>query len=341
MQTSHKPSALQKLQHIVLSSAILLSALLPLWARADFDEFDVVTPPGQLVDVGGYRLHIYCEGEGTPAVVMDAGLGGSALEWLPVQELLKNYTRACIYDRAGYGWSDPGPLPRTSSRIADELHLLLQEAATPGPYILVGHSFGGYNVQLFARRYGHLTAGVVLVDSSHPEQVQRFQALPIGYNLLPDNAGGLVIMSGRPTMPASMPEEAALKAELLLSRMQTRLTIANELIHFQASADEVHSADGMPPLPLVVLTRGVSERLRDDDSARAHLIEALWRQLQDELVELSPRSTQVIASESGHHIHVDQPDLVSNAALRVIEIWRHGGPAELPQFAAHDSGNEP
>ncbi|MGQ0657762.1 MAG: alpha/beta fold hydrolase [Chromatiales bacterium] len=334
MQTSRKPSALQKLQHIVLSSAILLSALLPLWARADFDEFDVVNPPGQLVDVGGYRLHIYCEGEGTPTVVMDAGLGGSALEWLPVHGVIKNHTRSCVYDRAGYGWSDPDPLPRTSSRIADELSLLLQKAAIPGPYTLIGHSFGGYNVQLFARRHAHLTAGLVLVDSSHHEQVQRFQARPIGYNLLPENVGGLLIMSGRPVMPATMPQEAAIKAGLLLSRMQTRLTIANELIHFQASADEVRSAGSMPPVPLVVLTRGVSERLRDDDSTRAHLIEAVWRQLQHELAELSPRSIQVIAGQSGHHIHLDQPRLVSDAALRVVEIWRHGSPAAERQFAA-------
>lgn len=324
------------MSHIVLLMAILIGGLAPAVVRAEFDGFNLAVAPGRRVDVGGYRLHIYCEGEGTPTVIMDAGLGSSALEWLPVQAAIKRYTRACVYDRAGYGWSDPGPLPRTSMQVTEELYLLLQEAEIPGPYILVGHSFGGYNVQLFARRYAHLTAGLVLVDSAHPEQVERFQAPPIDYPSVPKHTAGTVMMTGRPIMPANMPEEAAIKAQLLLSRRQARLTIADELMHFEESAEEVRCSGPMPAVPLVVLSRGISERLRADDSIRALLIEAVWRQLQDELAELSPRSAHIVADMSGHNIHIDQPELVGDAALRVVDIWRQGNPAEARQFAIHD-----
>ena len=107
--------------------------------------------PGRLVDVGGYRLHIYCAGEGMPSIIFDSGVGGFSLEWTRVQKVLARRTRVCTYDRAGYGWSDLGPLPRTSERITRELHTLLEKAGVAGPYILAGHSFGGYNAQLFAR----------------------------------------------------------------------------------------------------------------------------------------------------------------------------------------------
>ncbi|HEY9014914.1 MAG TPA: alpha/beta hydrolase, partial [Gemmatimonadales bacterium] len=106
--------------------------------------------PGQLVDVGGYRLHIQCVGTGSPTVVLDAGLSGSSLDWSLVQPELGRTTRVCAYDRAGMGWSDPGAQPRTPRQIADELHTLLTNAGIAGPYVLVGHSLAGKNVRLFA-----------------------------------------------------------------------------------------------------------------------------------------------------------------------------------------------
>src|SRR5215212_4988242 len=106
--------------------------------------------PGQLVDVGGYRLHIQCVGAGSPTVVLDAGLSGSSLDWSLVQPELGRSTRVCAYDRAGMGWSDPGPQPRTPRQIADELHTLLTNAGIVEPYVLVGHSLAGKNVRLFA-----------------------------------------------------------------------------------------------------------------------------------------------------------------------------------------------
>ena len=110
-------------------------------------------PPGQLVDIGGYSLHINCSGEGGPAVILEPGLGWTSLEWTIVQRGVEKFTQVCSYDRAGYGWSDPGPEPRTSQSLVDELHKLLVKAQVMPPYILVGHSFGVINVRLYASQY--------------------------------------------------------------------------------------------------------------------------------------------------------------------------------------------
>jgi pimeloyl-ACP methyl ester carboxylesterase len=127
-------------------------------------------PLGRLIDVVGYRLHINSTGEGTPAVVLDAGVCDCSLNWCLVQPEVAKFTRVCSYDRAGMGWSDAGPSPRTSEVIVRELHTLLTNAGIAGPYVLVGHSFGGYNVRLFAHDYPEEVVGLVLVDSAHEDQ---------------------------------------------------------------------------------------------------------------------------------------------------------------------------
>ena len=124
--------------------------------------------PGQLVDVGGYRLHIYCLGQEAPAVILDPGLGDSYVSWIKVQPQIAKFSRVCSYDRAGLGYSASSPHPRTSKVMAEELHTLLHKAGISPPYVLVGHSMGGFNVRLFTSLYRGEVAGMVLVDSSHP-----------------------------------------------------------------------------------------------------------------------------------------------------------------------------
>src|SRR5262245_64784648 len=126
-------------------------------------------PPGQLVDVGGFRLHCHAEGRGCPTVVLDAALGGSSISWTYVQPRIAEFARTCAYDRAGFAWSDRGPLPRTAGRMADELNILLERSGETPPYVLVGHSFGGLVTRIFAARYRALSAGLVLVDPAQPE----------------------------------------------------------------------------------------------------------------------------------------------------------------------------
>jgi pimeloyl-ACP methyl ester carboxylesterase len=135
--------------------------------------------PGQLVDVGGYRLHLQCRGTahpGSPTVILEAGAGLASPSWAWVQSAVATTTRVCAYDRAGLGWSDPGPTPRDARQVAHELHTLLERAAIAGPYVLVGHSLGGMYVRVYAAQYPDEVVGLVLVDASHPDQLTRAPA---------------------------------------------------------------------------------------------------------------------------------------------------------------------
>ena len=141
-------------------------------SRAEAADAKAYPPPGELVDVGGYRLHINCTGTGSPTVVIDAGLGDWSTTWAGyVQPEVAKTTRVCTYDRAGMGWSEPGPLPRDAAQFATELHTLLQNANIPGPYIMVGHPLGGLVVRVFVHEHASEIAGVVLVDSMNPKQL--------------------------------------------------------------------------------------------------------------------------------------------------------------------------
>src|SRR5215207_10318475 len=124
--------------------------------------------PGEMVDVGDYSLHLNCTGEagGVPTIVMDSGLGGTVLDWQLVQPELAKSMHVCTYDRGGMGWSDSGDQPRTSRQIVKELHTLLGNVGVKGPYVLVGHSFGGTNMQVYDSQYPDEVAGMVLVDSA-------------------------------------------------------------------------------------------------------------------------------------------------------------------------------
>ena len=266
--------------------------------------------PGQLVSIGAYRLHIQCLGDGQPTVVLEAGLGGSALEWTRIQAELAPTFRVCSYDRAGMGWSDPILGARTSAQITEELHDLLQAANVPGPYLLVGHSFGGYTAQLFASEYPDLTAGVVLVDSAHPEQIRRFAEF-LHVNIAPKGKlMHLVPVQVAPNIPA----EVRATAEALVLAPKTRLAVTRELEGFRFSADQVAAAPPITEIPLLVLTRG---QQKWPDDVLGNRKEALWQQLQTELATKSAIAGQIIAQRSGHHIHLDQPELVAQS-IRIV-----------------------
>ena len=133
------------------------------------EELAATPPPGQLVDIGGHRLHLWCTGDGAPAVILDTGLGGSTPGWGFVQPEVARFTRVCSYDRAGMGYSDPGPSPRTARRIASELAELLARSGIGGPVVLVGASIAGFNARVFVSDYPERAAGLVLVDASHED----------------------------------------------------------------------------------------------------------------------------------------------------------------------------
>lgn len=150
---------------VVLFGLIVVTALTGVTYQwlATRQDLAATPPPGQLIDIGGYRLHVWCTGNGAPVVVLDAGLGGTSAGWGFVQPEVARFTRVCSYDRAGMGYSDPGPSPRTARRIADELAGLLARGGIAGPVVLVGESIAGFNVRVFASDHPEHTAGLVLV----------------------------------------------------------------------------------------------------------------------------------------------------------------------------------
>lgn len=155
-------------------------------------------PIGQLVDIGGYRLHLNCQGSGGPTIVLEAGGGETQLDWALVQPELAKQARVCAYDRAGLGWSETSPRPRTATVMADELHMLLDRAGIAGPYVLVGHSLGGLVARQFAVAHPHDVVGMVLVDSATEGQASGFPepVRALASNMLVPRLAGMAADAG-------------------------------------------------------------------------------------------------------------------------------------------------
>lgn len=312
----------------MLSAWLLVAACLaPTLVRAS-----IPPPPGRLIDISGHLLHLNCVGEGTPVVVLDVGLGGTALEWTDVQQRLGRLTRVCTYDRPGYGWSEPGPLPRTSEAIARELHAALVRSELPGPFVLVGHSFGGFNMRLFASLYPDATAGLVLVDASHEDQFRRMEN-STGKKLAPTARFTLSRPHSLPQLPARIPEDVRALAERMHNTHLTHATVRNELAAFRTSAKQVRKAAALSPMPLVVVSRGQEDPDTASIEGRDAVREKVWSALQHELARLVPGATHLTARSDDHDIHVCEPQLVSHAIQLVIDAVRNDlrtAPGDVP-----------
>ena len=280
-------------------------------------------PAGQLVDIGGYRLHLYCVGEGSPTVIMEAGGGGNVLHWMLVQPAIAQSTRVCAYDRAGMGWSEPGPLPRTPQRIVAELHTLLATAGIPGPYILVGHSIGGKYVRLYASQYPQDVAGLVLVDARHEDveaamtpamrtddrsNVQMQQR--IYWSL-----GRLGVMRLMPPSLAGIDADTRAKLAVMASSPKGLSTQWDEYAVWADADPALHAAPPLGQLPLIVLSSELT-------AERDPILRATMRTQ----AGLSGNSRLVIATNSGHGIQFDQPTFVIDAVQQVITAARTGQP---------------
>lgn len=265
--------------------------------------------PGRLVDIGGYRLHLWCIGDGAPAVILDTGLGGSSTDWGFVQPEVARFTRVCAYDRAGIGYSDPGPPPRTARRIASELAELFVRGGIATPVVLVGASSGGFNVRVFASDHPEHVAGLVLVDASHEDQVHQIPQLARFVPLL-STIGVFRLLGvsfGPPTeVLAPSVQQFARATRFRASGYQAA---ADEIIHIRESASEVRTSRRRLTIPVVVVTGG-----RGAD--------ANWRQLQRDQASLSERGCLIIAHNSGHVVSIDQPKVVADAIRVVVETAR-------------------
>ncbi len=293
-------------------------------------------PPGTLVDVGGYRLHLHSMGTGGPTVVLDAGLGGISAGWGSVQTEIAQFTRVVSYDRAGLGWSDKSPEPRTSRQIVQELHALLQKANIPGPYILVGHSLGGGNVQLFAATFPEEVAGLVLVDSCHEDQEKRLPASPL--NLLtramrnptlvqwasvlgiPRLFSGLYMKIIAPSMPEYLSDIH--RAQCLKTKYCHAASSEAANLALSLSQLEMMDRSALADKPCTIITAELKPNLVVGHKEYWKEFHLVWGALQKELVSRFPLSKQIIAENSDHMIPWCQPELVVDAVKELSEQIR-------------------
>lgn len=290
-------------------------------------------PPGILVDLGGYNLHLQDMGKGDVTVVLDAGMACFCLDWALVQPEIAKFARVISYDRAGYGWSDESPLLRTSRNIVSELHHLLQLAKIPPPYILVGHSFGGVNMRLYANTYPEEVAGIVLVDSAHEEHFQKMPTWPRRFiervfiqppiATLGATLGFMRLfnyfMDVR-NMIRSLPEDIQDMYLAKLCCTKYMKTVAHEFSYFPASLEQIRSQK-VGDIPLSVISAGqriISEE-RGYDLEFLDEITQIWKNLQKDLVRKSSRAKHVIAEQSGHMISHQQPDLIVEVVHQMVQ----------------------
>jgi pimeloyl-ACP methyl ester carboxylesterase len=293
-------------------------------------------PIGRLVDVGGYRLHLACQGDGNPTVVMEAAIGETGLLWSLVQPAVAQTTRACVYDRAGYGWSDPSPRPRTAEEMVQELHTLLGTAGIPRPYVLVGHSLGGLLVRLYAARYPQEVAGLVLVDAAHEQQYRRApkeirELVPQFEEQMRQQLEGLkaLIVSGSldPAMLPIPPGLPAAAADTFRALVAAGPKHVETLIAEQQAVQAIHvelaaAITSLGDLPLMVLSHGQPMVMPGLPDAVNQANEQLWQELQAELAALSSRGRLVVAQDSGHYIQLERPQLVIDAIAEVVAAVR-------------------
>jgi len=345
----------QTFTHVLVWAALLLLLTIPA-ATTGLAQSESTPPPfpppGKLVDVGGWRLHLNCTGEARasqPTVILESGKGDFSVEWSLVQPGIAKFARVCSYDRAGDGWSDLGPYPRTFHQIVYELHTLLDKAGVKPPLVLVGHSYGGWLVRLYASTYPAETAGMVLVEGGADNP----------WRLLPD--GKLVrsadLATGRPIpavkvsnplrvsdippgalsqMRAGIPEAVKTandppRDKLPAESQRMRTWALAQLGHVAAAVNPFENEElaglrtertnrehPLGDLPLIVLTRGVSEKDGPDGEAFA----AEHRRDHTLLAAMSRRGRVVVAARSGHHVQLDEPDLVIKSIREVLEAVR-------------------
>ena len=276
-------------------------------------------PRGRLVVVNGRRMHLVCTGAGEPPVILEAPQTGVSALWIPVQNGVAAFAQVCSYDRAGFGFSDPGPVPRASAEIAAELRALLSSASIKPPYILAGASAGGFHIRVYAGMYPDDVAGLVLVDSSHPDQAQKLHLpedptaqykkwepfFPLGHWL-----GIMKFGLRKENRPASF--SPAEWSEVLDARntVNSYRTLLREGEAWADSARQVRESAGMGAKPLLVLTGA-----RDADAG----LRASWvNGLQADLMRLSSKGRQTVLENSGHGIMLDAPNDVVEG---VRTIW--------------------
>jgi len=287
--------------------------------------------PGRLVSVNGHRMRIECTGSGSPTLVLDAGLGNDGLIWSAVQPALSQTTQVCSYDRAGMGWSDPVPPPRDADHIAAQLHDLLQAAGVTGPIILMGHSIAGIYIRDYATHYPDQVRGLVFVDASTPLQnrdpafaphmsrpprLQMFLTQSLFVLGIPRWMGGC--KNNFPQLPADRGRlQSEERCHLVVS------SPAGESTNFDRSGEETIHTGPYGDLPILIFTSDPAKARAEHEPPD---MLAAWDRMQANLKNLSTRSSQIIARNSGHYIQLQRPDLIDREVSLFIQQIRGSAP---------------
>ena len=291
-------------------------------------------PIGQLVDIGGYRLHIFCTGQseaGEPTVIIEAGSGSVGLMWSLVQSETSRFARICTYDRAGLGWSEPSPHPRTSDVITNELHTLLANARVVGPYILVGHSLGGIFVREYQYKFPQQVAGIILVDSGdgdlekfmagtqYMQTMSQFIKVSQTFSstgLIKVFTGLSILLSSEPAYP-ELPAQSAKAIQAMTAKITETGTTEVAALPRIWEESRAHKKS-MGNLPLTVIVHGHCSSC-SQDPAQLAMEENGWLELQKHIASLSTNSRLIVANpQTGHDVQIDQPGLIVDAILAII-----------------------
>jgi len=277
-------------------------------------------PPGKMVSIGTHDIHLNCVGSGSPTVVFEADLDQyGSLSWVPVQESIGELTRACSYDRAGILWSEPGPLPRDGETIARELSTVLDAAGEEGPYILVGHAFGGAYIRIFAGEYPDDVCGMVLIESSHPEMLTRFAEYGVVPEIPDRNSRPLILLLSHLGSPGrykgnvyNLPPEIYDPVQAFLP--ESSMTWFDEKVESPNTLAEAGQYKYLGNWPLIVLaTSGPSPSLGD----LGQKLDDLSLEMQRELLLLSENS-EFRSYEIGHYPQLQRPEVVIEAIQDVL-----------------------
>lgn len=298
---------------MLLLPFILAGAGFVLQRRATGQALERHAAPGRLVDARGHRLHLQCSGSGSPAVILDSGMGAASFEWTYVYNALRHRTRVCRYDRAGYGWSEPSSAPRTSLNIADELHALLSNAGERPPFVLAGHSFGGINMRVYASRYPLEAAGLVLLDSM--DESSRIAKLELARMFLVRLTAplGLPRLLRRLIVLKNLPADEQIAADAMRARTPAYEAAYREVTSLPQSIVDLQANRLALGLPLIVLSRTPKAGDRGD---AGHL------ERQRRLAGLTSRGQLEVARNSGHYVQIHEPESVVAAVMKLVEMAR-------------------
>jgi pimeloyl-ACP methyl ester carboxylesterase len=289
--------------------------------------------PGELYTVNGYAMHMYCTGQGSPTILLDAGLGDDFTIWAKVQPELSKVTRVCAYDRAGFGWSQPNPAVQDANAISAELHQLVSVSGVQRPFLLMGHSIAGIYLRSYAAHYPNDLAGLVFVDGATPLQDDRVphalvtiedqQRKEMPWQELLMSLGWYRIQGICTEVPPGFERDSLwIKADSCVPSQMSAMQ--NELDAERASGEETVHAGPFGSLPILILSRDPKVLPSNWPAEVAKENAVVWNQMQEEAKGLSAHSRRIIARGSDHYVQLDRADLVNKeVAAFVLQFREH------------------